>query len=245
MQSGFEVVICGRDEASVETALRDLRAAVPNGTAWGTACDVGDATAMQALWDLAARDGRVELWINNAAINLPVVPLWEADPRRVAELIQTNLIGVALGSQIALRGMLAQGGGKLYNVEGYGAAGEHMMGVSPYGASKRAVRYLTRALAAEAKATPVVVGSFDPGVVWTDLQRALRGQSPTLVRMAPIIEALAREPHEVAPIIVRKLLSNTKSGALLRPAGMLELGLRLLTAPLHSRRARLAANNER
>lgn len=238
LHSGYDVVICGREQAAVDSALSELQAAAPGATALGMPCDVGDPAQVQALWDLAAEGGSVELWISNAAINLPVGPIWEADPRALAELIRTNLTGVVLGARVALHGMLAQGRGKLYNVDGFGAAGEHLKGVIPYAATKRAGRYLTRTLAAETKGTNIVVASFDPGIVWTDLQRALRGQSPTLVRLGPVISALAREPHEVAPVLARKLLANTRSGVVVRPAGVFALLFRLLRAPFRPRRER-------
>jgi NADP-dependent 3-hydroxy acid dehydrogenase YdfG len=47
------------------------------------------------------------------------------------------------GLQIAMKGMLAQGHGQIYNLEGMGSDGRRIEGLTLYGSTKRAVRYLT------------------------------------------------------------------------------------------------------
>jgi len=43
-----------------------------------------------------------------------------------------------------------------------------MRGLSVYGAAKRALRYVARALAVEARDTGVLVGALSPGIMVTD-----------------------------------------------------------------------------
>ncbi len=82
-------------------------------------------------------------------------------------LIRTNLLGTIHGSRAAMRGMLAQGGGAIYNLEGWGSDGKRRGGLAVYGTSKCAIRYFTLALADEAAGTPVLVGTLSPGMMVT------------------------------------------------------------------------------
>jgi NAD(P)-dependent dehydrogenase (short-subunit alcohol dehydrogenase family) len=73
-----------------------------------------------------------------------------------------------LGSHVALRGFLRQGRGQLFNMEGWGSRGERKPGMTPYCATKLALRYFTDAIAREHVQTPVLVGTLSPGMVVTD-----------------------------------------------------------------------------
>ena len=63
---GHKLVVSGRSQDSVDAGLSRLEAL---GEVIGKPCNVGDRSAVQALWDFAvARFGRVDIWINNAAL---------------------------------------------------------------------------------------------------------------------------------------------------------------------------------
>ena len=64
--------------------------------------------------------------------------------------IATNLLGTAYESQVAMKGMLSQGFGAIYNMEGMGGDGRKHAGLTMYGTSKYAVHYFTESLALEA-----------------------------------------------------------------------------------------------
>ena len=119
----------------------------------GQPCDVTDPAQVGALWDGAVgRWGRVDIWINNAGVAQEYLRAWELPTEEVIRLVETNILGVMHGSRTAMRGMRAQGGGAIYNMEGWGSDGKRRRGLSVYGTTKRAVRYFTRALADEASA---------------------------------------------------------------------------------------------
>ena len=63
-----------------------------------------------------------------------------------------------LATHVAYNRMLHQGSGAIYNMEGLGSDGRRITGLTPYGSSKRAVRYFTDAFAAEVRGGPVIVG---------------------------------------------------------------------------------------
>jgi short-subunit dehydrogenase len=74
-------------------------------------------------------------------------------------------LGVIYGSRIATAGMLAQGHGSIYNMEGMGSDGRKHSGLALYGTTKYAIAYFTDCLAQELKDTPLVVGALRPGMV--------------------------------------------------------------------------------
>ena len=129
-------------------------------------------------------------------------------------LIDTNVKGLMLATHVAYNRMLVQGSGAIYNMEGLGSDGRTITGMTLYGTSKRAVRYVTDAFAAEVKGGPVLVGTISPGMVLTDLTLGPLRKDPA--NSGPIIRIyniLANEPDTVAPYIVRKMIANRKNGA--------------------------------
>lgn len=208
---GCDVVVCGRSQDGVDQAMDRLgRASAAR--LLGRPCDVADTRQVQALWDAAVeRFGRVDIWINNAGITTRTAPLWEIEPRDLTAVVDTNLTGSIHGSRVAIRGMLALGGGHVYLMEGLGSRGEVRPGTVPYGTTKYAVRYLARALARETKDTPVKVSALSPGMVRTDL--LLGSVRPDRAeRTNRIFDILADDVATVAPWLADRVLANTRSG---------------------------------
>jgi NAD(P)-dependent dehydrogenase (short-subunit alcohol dehydrogenase family) len=208
---GCDVVVCGRSQEAVDGALDRLgRASAPR--VLGSCCDVTDPAQVQALWDVAvARFGRVDVWINNAGVTARSAPLWELAPTEVEAVVATNLTGTLHGCAVAVRGMLAQGGGHVYLMEGLGSRGEVRPGTVPYGTSKYAVRYLARALVRETRNTAVKVSTISPGMVRTEL--LLGSVAPERAdRANRIFDILADDVETVAPWLADRILANTRSG---------------------------------
>ena len=164
-QRDARVVVCGRGAEAVDAAVSAIGTASAADRVSGTTCDVTDPTSVGALWDHAvAAFGRVDIWINNAGTTTTPVPFPDVPEGQVARVIETNLIGLMHGCQVASRGMRAQdGGGFIYNMEGMGSKGETQDGMATYGASKAATGYLLKALRRELKGTGVKVGRSVPG----------------------------------------------------------------------------------
>jgi NAD(P)-dependent dehydrogenase (short-subunit alcohol dehydrogenase family) len=229
------VTIAGRSESTTRAAVEQLSKNAPAhaSSLEGIACDVSQAAQLEQLWQRASARAPVDVWINNAGAAAKLAPLWEQSAQALEDVIDTNVRGVLLGSWVALRGMRERGSGVIYNLEGFGADGSMYPGVLSYGASKRAVAYITKALAAEAKATGVRVCSIDPGAVHTDMVRATWGEvSAANKLMATMIDALAIEPGECAKLLAPRLLDNARTGVRIRPWNDLVAWLRVLTLPL-------------
>ena len=213
---GCAVAVSGRSGAAVSTCVAELAQRYGAELVTGRACEVTRPADLQALWDAAAqRFGGVDVWINNAGLGLPLRPLWEQDAEAMQALAATNLGGLLLGSRVALRGMMAQGSGHLWNMEGFGSGGEVRAGMSAYGASKRAVRYLHRALQKEVAGTPLRVGALSPGIVITDFITGDYDLSPDTEqgqRNRRIFNILGDLPETVTPWLAERVLRSEKSG---------------------------------
>ena len=126
------VMVSGRSREGVDSAFKTLRSRFPESRVSGHPCDVRDPGQLQALWDEATtRFGSIDIWINNAGRSGPQMMTWELAPDQVKEVVDTNIMGVIFGSQIAVRGMLDQGYGSIYNMEGMGGDGRMHEGLIP------------------------------------------------------------------------------------------------------------------
>jgi NAD(P)-dependent dehydrogenase (short-subunit alcohol dehydrogenase family) len=211
---GCQVVISGRSATEVAACVTQLDQ-IAAGQVAGQACEVTDAGQLQALWDHAAGQfGRVDVWINNAGVSVPRTPFQQLSPNQIRTVLDINLNGTGQGCRVALAGMLAQGSGQIWNMEGFGSGGQMQPGMAAYGASKRGVNYLTEALSREVRSTPVQVCTLSPGIVVTDL---LTGDydldSPEWAKARKIFNILGDKVETVTPWLVEQILKSNRNGA--------------------------------
>ena len=231
------VAVNGRTTASVDQAASGLSANYPPNRILGQPGDVTRIDQVQALWDATkSRFGRVDIWINNAGVAHRPMDFRELAPEQIRLVVETNLIGTMNGSKVALTGMLRQGFGSLYNMEGLGSDGRQVAGLSLYGSTKRALRYLDEALIKEAEDTPVIVGSLSPGMVVTDMLTApYDQQSLEWARAKRIFNILADRVETVAPWLAQEILANQNHGAHLKWLTKRKISTRFLLAPFRRR----------
>ncbi|MGD2142856.1 MAG: SDR family NAD(P)-dependent oxidoreductase [Anaerolineae bacterium] len=214
---GCAVVISSRTPEHVEEAMARLSAEHNAERVFGIACDVTDFEQVQALWN-AARDhyGEIDTWINNAGISHRQTDFCDHSAERIRAVVSTNLIGTMYGSKVALRGMLDQGSGEIYSLEGLGSDGRQVEGLAVYGTTKAALRYLNQSLAREAKGTGVLVGALRPGMVLTDLvMKQYEGRPAELERVKSIFNIIADQVETVTPWLARRILANERNGAVI------------------------------
>lgn len=231
------VMVSGRTQQKVDDVVTALRREFPAERVNGCPCDVRDAAQVASLWSVAiATFGHVDIWLNNAGLGNPTVPLWEQDTQRMKAIVDTNVLGVLNGSQVALQEMRAQGFGALYNMEGFGSNGRTMEGFTIYGSTKYAVRYINRSLAKEVAGSPVIVGSVSPGMVVTDLLLVDKHSDPEkLAAQKRIFNILADRVETVTPFLAQKILENQKNGARIRWLTPPKIMFRFLTARFRRR----------
>ena len=101
MDRGYDVVIC--DVKDCSSAAKALTARHPNGRVFHTKCDVSDSKAVENLGKFAVdKLGNIGYWINNAGINGGRRALMEVPTSTVELVVKVNLLGVLLGTKVAM-----------------------------------------------------------------------------------------------------------------------------------------------
>jgi NAD(P)-dependent dehydrogenase (short-subunit alcohol dehydrogenase family) len=234
---GCAVIVSGRSRESVDGALDRLAQKHDSAGLLGVPCHVTQYEQVEALWDAAVeRFGMVDIWVNNAGIGHEPENLWQLPPDVVSAVIETNILGTLYGVRVAMRGMLAQGDGKIFNLEGYGSTRMIRSGLNAYGTTKAGITFLTKALALEAKDTPVIIGSLQPGMVVTDLLLdQFKNRPEALEKVKPVFNIIADTPENVGPFLVEKMLAASRGGKIIQYMPRWKLALRFLTARFRKR----------
>lgn len=180
-------------------------------------CNVQERESLQSLWDASMEQwGGIDIWINNAGRNTPHRLVWETDERNTEDIFQTNLIGMIYGSQIAAAGMLKQGYGAIYSMEGLGSNNMIQKNTVLYGTTKRALTYFMKGLAKELKGSQIIAGRLSPGMMLTDFITKTTDGNPSEVlsdrKFKKLFNILADEPETVAQYFIPKILNNTQNG---------------------------------
>lgn len=235
LKLGCRVVVTGRSQDSVDKALATLHDMGYQQNVIGVRCDVGDIQQVQRLWDATVEAfGEVDIWLNNAALNNEHSKLWEVDPAEMQSIIDANIMGTWNGCRVAIQGMMKQGHGHIYTVEGLGSAGEVRDGTSPYGMTKYAIAYLDKALRKELKGTPVKISTMSPGMVTTEMLK--KSIDPTRVeRVRPFMNILADRVETVSPWLAEKIVNNEDNGARIEWLNRWQILGRFLLAPFRKR----------
>jgi NAD(P)-dependent dehydrogenase (short-subunit alcohol dehydrogenase family) len=234
---GCSVTVSGRTQAAVDVAVTKLAEKHDGQRILGLSCDVTDFSQVESLWDSAkAHFGLVDIWINNAGIAIPMMNFWEVVPDKYESVVKTNIIGTMYGSKVALTGMLSQGHGALYNLEGFGASGRRMKGMTLYGSTKAAVHFINQSLADETAGSPVITGAIAPGMVITEMiTRQFEGREEELEKSKRVLNIIAERAETVAPVLVEKILNNQKNGATIAFSSSSRVMLKFLLAPFNKR----------
>ena len=113
--------------------------------------------------------GRIDILVNNAGI-FRVVPLTQTSVELWHQVMDINAMGVFLGMRAVAPAMIAQGSGSIVNISSI--AGLRGAGVAfAYGASKWAVRGMTKSAAQELAPHGIRVNSVHPGIIETEMIR--------------------------------------------------------------------------
>lgn len=134
---GAVCVVVARDAAALDEVVRECEEA--GGRALAFAADVTNESEIESAGRLAVtRFGRIDVWINNAAVAL--FATFEDAPSDVyRRVIETNLFGYIHGARVALKQFKKQGQGILVNIDSV-TAGAPQPYTSAYVASKFAIR---------------------------------------------------------------------------------------------------------
>ena len=210
-ENGAAVILTDIDPVKAENAAQCVRNAVPGAHAKAMLLDV---TNSEMVREIAAKLGKVDVLVNNAAIDAKVTaqPGMPNGSRLEAfALSQWNievavgLTGAMLMSQVFGAGMAARGGGvilniasdlaviapdqRLYRVEN--AAGEHEQPVKPvtYSAIKHGLVGLTKYIASYWAKQGVRCNALSPGGVFNNQNQAFVDRLTNLIPMGRMAHA--------------------------------------------------------
>lgn len=149
-------------------------------------------SAVNALFDLK---GRLDILVNNAGIYIrtPIEHIGEAEWNRV---IDVNAKGVLLGAQACIPVMRSTGGGSIINISS--TAGLRGSIATHYGASKGAVRLMTKSIAVQCAKDGIRCNSVHPGPVDTAMGHAAVPADVREDRLSRIPLGRFAQPSEVA-----------------------------------------------
>ena len=199
-EAGADIVIVGRDASAAASVAAEIE-----GLGRRAITVLGDVTVRadveRMLADTLKAFGRVDVLVNNAGtcIHRPALEVTEEEWDAV---INVNLKGVWLGSQVFGKQFVEQGKGSIVNIGSMSAEIVNRPQFQPaYNASKAAVHHLTKSLAAEWGPLGVRVNALAPGYMRTDMSPV---DDPALKRFWIDDAPLERvgEPDELGPAIV-------------------------------------------
>jgi short-subunit dehydrogenase len=152
-------------------------------------------------------------------------------------VVSIKIIGTIYGSVVVLKGMLEQGFGSIYNMEGLGSSGSIVRGLALYATSKSALSYLTKSMSKNTQDTSILIGGLRPGMISTKLITAqYEGHLEEWEQSKRIFNILSDRVVTVTPWLAKKVLNNNKNGVNIVWLTKLKILKRFLFTPFHKRK---------
>ena len=172
--AGYSVGICARS-GGVNDVAAELRRDGAVAEAWQV--DVTDTLALRRFVDGAAeRFGRLDVLVNNAAINRAGY-IGEVFPNEVDAMLTANVRAPLVAMQVSAPHMAAGGGGRIVNIASW-VARSPRPGFVAYSATKAALVALTQGAALEFADDAITVNAVCPGNVLTEIwESSIEGTS--------------------------------------------------------------------
>ena len=219
LKAGAKVTIASRKQENVDAALADSNA--PEAIC-GVAAHVGEAEDRLRLISVAeAKFGPIQVLVNNAGTNpffgnIADAPEWAWDKTMNVNLKAPYLLSVELGKK-----MMQAGQGSIINIASVaGLTASENQGI--YSVTKAALIMLTKVLARDLGSGNVRVNAILPGLIKTELSRAMWDNDQVLSRIVSAT-SLGRigQPSEIAgaAIFLASDAGSYTSGAVLQIDG--------------------------
>ena len=171
---GYAVALLGRTQAHLNAVAAEIAEQSPDVRCLVVAVDLTDAPAVGgAARYVAAELGGIGLLVNNAGVReAREVPFADDDVDDVWRVIEGNLRGPLQITHALLPGMLAQGGGRIVNINS-GFGHRPAPAYTGYAISKGALARLTTLLDAQYREQGIRTFDLAPGVVATEMSTGM------------------------------------------------------------------------
>jgi 3-oxoacyl-[acyl-carrier protein] reductase len=194
---GAHVVLAARDPAKLEEAVGEIRGCGLHAEA--LALDVADRASVEgAVARVVAAHGRLDHLVNNAGVTRDNLLLRMKD-EEWQQVMATNLTGVFLCTQAALKPMLKARYGRIVSVTSVVGLGGNA-GQANYAASKAGIVGFTKSVAREVASRGITANAVAPGFVETDMTAAMSEKARETVLSAIPLGRTGR-PEEIAAAV--------------------------------------------
>lgn len=164
---GASLVLLERNPATLGAVAAEIAAAA--GIARAYELDVTDYESYgNAIADVIGTFGKIDVLVNNAAINPPARTMLQDSLDDWRRTIQINLESVYMGSKLVAPHMVERATGRIIHIasiQGFAASGE----VGAYNAAKGGIIALTKSMAVELGPHNILVNAVAPGFMSTPM----------------------------------------------------------------------------
>src|SRR6201991_2170236 len=199
-KDGYAVVLAGRRADKLDETSKEAG----NAKTLSVPTDVSDPESIKALFARVKKDfGRLDILFNNAGIGAPAVPMEELPIETWKKVVDTNLTGMFVCTQEAIKIMKAQNpkGGRIIN-NGSISAHTPRPRAAAYTATKHAVTGLTKQTALDCRGMDICCSQIDIGNAATPLtERMVQGQGVLQPDGSSMVEA-RMDPDAIGRAVV-------------------------------------------
>ncbi|MCF7834326.1 MAG: SDR family oxidoreductase [Candidatus Pacebacteria bacterium] len=164
INNGSKVIISSHGKESLELTANEL----------STDSFIADVTSFDDIKKLGEyvvqKYGKIDIWINNAGIQIAPSLIEEVDIKKLHHLFDVNFFGYFYGCQVALTQMKKQNSGLIININST-AGLDGKPEISAYSSSKFAIKGLTESIRKEVKDFNIQVYGIFPGGMQTDIYK--------------------------------------------------------------------------
>jgi NAD(P)-dependent dehydrogenase (short-subunit alcohol dehydrogenase family) len=201
--AGASVVVSSRKQDLCDEVAKDVASAT-GADVLGLACHVGDWDAIPGFVDaVRERFGRIDVLVNNAGINPAHMSPSEMTLEFWRKVFSVNLEGPLRMSQCVAPVMREGGGGSIVHIGTMAIYGPGP-GICAYGASKAALKNLTRSMAMEWASWNIRVNILSPGPFTSEMLLGAAKTDPGYLDMvaAGTLQRRVADPSEiVGPVL--------------------------------------------
>jgi NAD(P)-dependent dehydrogenase (short-subunit alcohol dehydrogenase family) len=165
--AGAEVVLSARGESALESVAKEIRE-----SGGRTRTLVADLSRPEQVEALIADAGRVDVLVNNAAVEERMIPFLETSRSEFERTLEVGFWAACRLMQAFGAGMAERGSGAIVNISSTTAC-EPTPLIAAYIAAKASLEMMTRVAALELAARNVRCNAIRPGLMRTELAESM------------------------------------------------------------------------
>ena len=172
LEEGATVILAASTQQSADKAVAKLKEKFPDSSISGISPDLADLESLrEAFAEATARHGCIDILVNNAGVS-ESTPFMEYTEETFDKVMDLNVKGVFNATRAAAECMVGRGKGVILSTSSMVSISGQPSGFA-YPASKFAVNGLTVSLARELGPKGIRVNAVAPGVIETDMMKAV------------------------------------------------------------------------